>query len=256
MLHYQASGVGHPIVLVHGFCENSTCFNKQVLLLNLQGFCTITVDLPGFGQSKAVPDITIEGMADMLEKTLQKININKVVVLGHSMGGYITLAYAKKYQERLAGFGLLHSTAAADTDDRKSKREQSITFIKSHGVYPYVSNFVPPLFAPHYKIVEDIDAAVEQAINTTSDGLCYALQAMKDRPDSLEFISQTGLPVLYIAGEHDQIIPLDAILKQASTLQNGKLCLLKNAAHMGMIEQADTCASQIVEFTNYCFATA
>lgn len=102
MLYHQTSGSGNTIVLVHGFCENNTCFDKQVLLLNKRHF-VVSVDLPGFGKSESIPNTSMNSIADLLYLTLQKLNITKPVIIGHSMGGYVALAYAKKYVASMSG---------------------------------------------------------------------------------------------------------------------------------------------------------
>jgi pimeloyl-ACP methyl ester carboxylesterase len=254
MLHATLSGKGHALVLLHGFCETNTCFNKQVLLLNNYAIQTICIDLPGFGKSRNVMRNSIEEMADAVYQTLAELAIQSCVMVGHSMGGYVTLAFAKKYPQLLKGFGLLHSTAFPDSEDRKAKREQSKSFIQTHGGELFVSNFVPPLFAPGFNDTEAINLAVEQAKDTTTAGLCNALDAMKNRPDSTPFIAQTDLPVLYIAGEYDTVIPKSDLLRQAATLKNGTYHVLKNAGHMGMIEEYETCALILANFVKGCFS--
>lgn len=253
MLHYKQSGSGYPVVLIHGFCENNTCFNKQVLLLNELGIQTITPDLPGFGGSASSVVSTMEAMADELAKLLTDIRAQKYVLVGHSMGGYVSLALAKKHPDLIAGIGLLHSTAAADTEVRKQKRDQSIRFISQHGVDAFVSNFIPPLFAPNFPEKNLVAEAVNEAKRTTVEGLCGALIGMKNRPDSTSFISQLQTPVMYIAGQHDTLIPLKAVYEQSALLKNGTIHILRDSAHMGMIEEPEKCAAHIASFVRDCY---
>lgn len=254
MLHATITGNGPTLVLLHGFCETNTCFNKQVLLLNNHGIQTVCIDLPGFGKSGDVVCNSTEQMADAVHQTLTHLNISFCVMVGHSMGGYVTLAYAQKYSTNLAGFGLLHSTALPDNDERKAKREQSKGFIKTYGVDTFVSNFVPPLFAPNFTDVATIEQAVSQAKDTSVEGLCRALDAMKNRPDSTPFVAATHLPVLYIAGTYDTLITVGDLLKQAATLQNGTFHVLKASGHMGMIEEAERCAQHLTHFVRSCIS--
>jgi pimeloyl-ACP methyl ester carboxylesterase len=252
MLHHQTSGSGNTIVLVHGFCENNTCFNKQVLLLNGQ-HQVITVDLPGFGKSTiGNHPATMSSMADALHLTLKNIGVSKPVIVGHSMGGYVTLAYAKKYITDLAGIILLHSTAVADTEERKAKRLQAIDFIKQNGSETYIRNFIPPLFAEKNKGAEMVAEVLTQGLTCTAEGLTEALLAMKERNDSLDFISSTHLPVGYIAGKEDTIIPLNDLLKQSSLLHNGMITVLNESGHMGMVEEPSKCAQALAAFVSYC----
>jgi pimeloyl-ACP methyl ester carboxylesterase len=256
MLHATIAGSGPTLVLLHGFCETNTCFNKQVLLLNKQGIRTVCIDLPGFGTSSHIICSSVDEMAEAVHKTLFNLNIHSCVMLGHSMGGYVSLAVAKKFPELLCGIGLLHSTALPDSAERKGKRDQAIAFIKTHGIDVFVSNFIPPLFAPEFADKQAVDLAISQAKHTSVDGLCGALEAMKKRDDSSVFVAETDLPILYIAGAHDNLIPENDILKQAATLKNGDYYLLRNSGHMGMIEEPDTCADYIARFVKSCFSSS
>jgi pimeloyl-ACP methyl ester carboxylesterase len=137
MLHHQISGnTKDTIVLVHGFCENHTCFNYIVSLLSSK-FKIICPDLPGFGKSKLLENTSMDEMADCLKELLDNLSISKCVMLGHSKGGYVSLAFANKYPEFLSAIGLLHSTALADSAERLEKRKQIIKFIeeRKRGLY-------------------------------------------------------------------------------------------------------------------------
>jgi pimeloyl-ACP methyl ester carboxylesterase len=252
MLHHTISGHGsHSIVLLHGFCENNTCFNKQVLLLKDQ-FQVICIDLPGFGESSDLDATSMEQMADLVYATLKTIGVQQGVMVGHSMGGYVTLAFAKKYPNSLKGFCLLHSTATADSDERKQKREQAIAFIEQNGHEAYVKAFIPPLFASNYPNQTDISDAILQGLRTSPKGLIQALHAMKQREDSVDFIKQSLVPIMYMIGSHDNLIPSMDLLKQVAVLRHGKLIMLEQSGHMGMIEEPEKCAHAIADFAHYC----
>jgi pimeloyl-ACP methyl ester carboxylesterase len=252
MLPYTQSGSGNTLVLLHGFCEDKTCFNEQVFLLQ-HHFRIITLDLPGFGEAPVTHPIQIDHMADALFHTLEQLNIHTCVLCGHSMGGYVALAFAKKYSHMLKGLILLHSTAAADTDERKQKRDQAVAFIQTHGSAAYVKNFIPPLFAPAHRNEHYVAAGISAALSISPEGLTAALLAMKNRFDSLDWIQHTTQPVAYIAGRYDELIPVDMLMKQAVKLKKGYITVLENSAHMGMVEEPEACASALAEFTQYCF---
>lgn len=252
MLPYTQTGSGHALVLLHGFCENKTCFNKQVLLLN-KHFNVFTLDLPGFGDAEVQPNTSMEQMADAVHETLAQLNVSSYVLCGHSMGGYVALAFAKKYPEKLKGLILLHSTATADNEERKLKREQAIAFINEYGAEPYVKNFIPPLFAENHQQEAYVQEFINEALRIHPQGLTAALQAMKNRPDSVDFITQTEMPVAYIMGRHDALIPVNMLLQQVSKLKRGYAKILENSAHMGMVEEPEKCAAALQEFTQYCF---
>ncbi|MFA6262428.1 MAG: alpha/beta hydrolase [Bacteroidia bacterium] len=253
MLFLQTSGTGPNLVLLHGFCENSTCFNEQVFLL--KDFFSVTViDLPGVGKSPYMENLSIEKMADAVHHTLQENGIQEMVMIGHSMGGYVTLSYAKKYEETLKGFGLLHSTANPDNEERKLKREQAMAVISEKGHEHYVRQFIPPLFAPGYANKAKLDFMVEEGLKTSRNAVLGQILSMKQRPSSREFIQETNLPVFFMAGKMDAIIPEKDMIEQAAMVKQGYINVLENSAHMGMIEEPDACATAIREFTTTCFA--
>lgn len=251
MLAHYSQGQGSTIVLIHGFCENNTCFNRQVLLLKTRHH-VVTIDLPGFGSSPAVEQTTIEGMSDLVYETLKNLGINRCVMLGHSMGGYVTLAFAKKHSSMLSGFGLIHSTAAADTEERKEKRDQAIAFINQHGSEPYIKSFIPPLFYNQEKNSLEISACIDEAMSIKPIGLTEALYAMKTRDNSFELLKATPLPVLFIAGKNDTLIPAMSVAEQASMCAKSMFVLLENSAHMGMVEEPEKTADAILSFVALC----
>lgn len=246
MLHYTTAGTGKTVVLLHGFCENNTCFNKQVLLL--KAHCkVITPDLPGAGKSAAQTNSTMESMADAVYELLISLGESKVVLIGHSMGGYVTLAFAKKYGHMLTSFGLLHSTAKADSDERKLKRDQAKGLITEKGPSLYAHNFIPPLFHPNTP-QELITPYVNVADDFTAEGLSEALMAMKSREDSITFLEQTTLPVFWGIGKYDELIPQEDMLQQSLRCKQSYVAYLSNSAHMGHIEEAELLSQHFLRF--------
>lgn len=252
MLNYTTNGVGKTIVLIHGFCEHSTCFNEQVFLLKAH-YNIITIDLPGHGQSPVLPSFTMNDVADEVKKVLDAEKVISCIMVGHSMGGYVTLAFAKKHPQLLKGFGLLHSTANADNEERKAKREQAIRLIDKRGPEIYVRNFIPPLFAEGFS---PATIAERQSLNNnlTAETLIACLTAMKNRDDSNAFVSETNLPVAFIIGKNDALIPSQDMLRQAASAKTAMVTLLSKAAHMGMLEEPETVGDGIRAFAEFCFA--
>ncbi|MFI5221076.1 MAG: alpha/beta fold hydrolase [Bacteroidia bacterium] len=249
MIFYNKTGTGNVIVLLHGFCENSTCFSEQVFFLR-QYFTVITPDLPGSGNSAPLEDTTMEKMADEVYKILQHENISSCLMLGHSMGGYVTLAFAKKYSTLLKGIGLMHSTAYADSEERKLKRDQAIRVIEEKGAELYVNNFIPPLFSPNFSDKNKIAKMLTEGNRTSVKGLTEVLRAMRSRHDSSLFLQETDLPVLFIAGKNDLIIPENDIFKQTSFCKQSEIIYLENSAHMGMIEEPEKFSQAIKNFAS------
>lgn len=251
MLHYTSTGLGNTIVLIHGFCENSTCFNEQVFLLK-DHYNIVTIDLPGHGQSPVIPSFSMADLADEVKAVLDTLGINECVLLGHSMGGYATLAFAKKYTNMLKGFGLMHSTANADNEERKKKRDQGINLVREKGAEIYVRNFIPPLFAPDTP-AELIAARQESNKNITAEAVIACLEAMKNRDDSNALVQETNVPMAFFIGKQDALIPEVDMLAQAASAKTANVVYLENAAHMGMLEVPQEVAAGIKSFTEFCF---
>ena len=220
--------------------------NEQVLLL--KEHCTvITPNLPGIGLSELAAETTMQTMADDVYELLQHLNISNCVMIGHSMGGYVTLAYAKKYARTLKSFGLLHSTALADDEARKLKRNQAKNLIEQKGAGFYAKNFIPPLFHPNTP-TSLITPCLQAADNFTAEALSAALMAMKNRADSTNLLQQTTLPVFFGIGKYDELIPQQAMFNQALLCKQSYIAYLKNSAHMGHIEEAALLAQHILQF--------
>lgn len=252
MLHYSEAGNGYPVVLLHGFCENNTCFNKQVLLLK-EHYNVICPELPGSGNTFTASGITMESMADEVFALLQELNIKKCVLIGHSMGGYVTLAFARKYGEMLDGFGLLHSVATADSEERRKKRDQAKEVIAEKGAAFYARQTIRSLFMEH-TAEEKMKPYLEAAELFTAAGLTAQVEAMKNRPDTTSVLQQTRLPVFFGIGRFDALIPEEAMLKQAVMCGQSYVAYLSDSAHMGHVEQPELTAHHITTFVDAAIA--
>ena len=169
-------------------------------------------------------------------------------VIGHSMGGYITLALVESYWNHVNAFGLFHSSAFPDTDEKKETRKKGIEFIKQHGAFEFLKTSTPNLFSPNYKlqITNSIDGFINSLKNFTPQALIAYYNAMMKRPDRTDLLKNTKNPVLFIAGEHDNAIPLNDVLKQCHLPEKSYFHVLKKSGHMGMMEETEN-ANQILE---------
>jgi len=132
------------VVLLHGYCEDQQMWDHFIPLLPSAKY--ITIDLPGFGESEVIPNISIAIMAEVVMAVLKELEIDKTILIGHSMGGYISLAFAEKYPNYLTGLGLFHTHPYADTDLQKASRNKSIDFLERNGVAHYAKQLIPKLF--------------------------------------------------------------------------------------------------------------
>ncbi|MEW4372479.1 alpha/beta fold hydrolase [Paenibacillus kandeliae] len=249
LLHYTDSGKGTPVVLLHGFFGSSAYWDEVVPLLNSHVRC-IVPDLRGHGRSLAPEgSYRIEQMAEDIIALLDHLELDQAVVLGHSMGGYIALALAEQHSDRLQAWGLIHSTAHEDTPEAKEKRLQAVSKINSDGVATFVDGFVEGLFAP--SSLEQLPQAVQKAreigYNTPPQGGCGAALAMRERPDRRQVLSSSTLPILLVAGEHDQLIPAERLFTAQGT--NITTATIPTVGHMSLLEAPDQLAEIIISFT-------
>ncbi|HZI54267.1 MAG TPA: alpha/beta hydrolase [Chitinophagaceae bacterium] len=264
-IFYSVSGNGKPVMLVHGFGETGEVWNKQVDFLK-DHFKLIVPDLPGSGESEIIDDMSMEAMADVLklifesEENLQKSESKEVplwggfrgALIGHSMGGYITLAFVKKYSELLSGFGLFHSSAFPDSDEKKDTRKKGIAFVRQHGAFEFLKNTTPNLFSPISKAekTELIDGFVRGLHNFSPQVIVSYYEAMMQRSDTTDLLKATHLPVLFVIGKYDNAIPIEDVLKQAYLPEKSYIHILHQSGHMGMLEEPDTSNQIIKNFLN------
>ncbi len=253
-IHYKVSGIGVPVILLHGFAEDSDVWKYQQDELS-KHYRLIIPDLPGCGQSGLIEDMSIEGMANCIKEIIdQELPVknaeNEVIMIGHSMGGYITLAFAEKYPARLKAFGLFHSTAFADTEEKKATRQRGITFIQTHGSYEFIKQSAPNLFADEFRIKNSTILAEMITRYARFDPLtlvaCY--RAMILRPDRTTVLQSFNKPVLFIIGKKDKAVTFEDSMKQCHLPQTAFIHVLENAAHMGMWEEKEKSNQMLLSF--------
>lgn len=245
-IFYRITGKGKPVVLIHGFGEDGNIWDKQVDFLQDQ-FQLIIPDLPGSGRSELVKDADIETYCEIIKEIVtielqflrQQAEAEGTVMFGHSLGGYITLAFAEKYPDMLSSFGLVHSTAFADSEEKKAARLKSIEFIKKYGAYDFLRTTIPGLFSKQWSQdhLPEIETLVEKGKNFSSEALVQYYQAMINRPDRTAVLKNFSKPILFIIGEHDNAVPFDQSLQQCYLPVQSHIRILRNSAHMGMLEE-------------------
>ena len=246
-LHYSEAGNGTPVVLLHGFPLSSEIWRAQQSGLS-DRWRVITPDLRGHGKSPAPEGAySMETMARDVLALLDTLRISKAVILGHSMGGYLTLAAAKIAPERFLGLGLVASQAAADTEEARQGRFKTIEKVSADGNSAVAAAMIPRLFAPNAdpKIVE---ATRQMILNTPRAGIIGTLQAMASRENTEAVLAKMKVPVLLLAAEHDQIIPLARSEALAAAVPGAKLAVIEKVGHMPMLEDPARTTAAIGEF--------
>jgi pimeloyl-ACP methyl ester carboxylesterase len=248
---YQKFGRLKPaVVLVHGFPEDGTVFHEQYDFLQ-KNHTVIVPDLPGSGKSAYNPTLqSVEDFAEIIKLILQEENIEKCFLLGHSMGGYISLTFARKYPERLLGLGLIHSTAYPDSEEKKENRRRSIEIMEQYGSANFLKTTIGGLFCDEFR--ENNPSVVEALIKRGKSFETKALQQyytiMMNRTDSSDVLKNISIPVLFIIGENDKAVPLQDILPQIPLPKKTFVTRLSNAAHMGFLEEPDKVNQAIEDF--------
>ena len=249
-IFYHIIGSGNPVVLIHGFGEDGTVWSNQIESLKNK-FQLIIPDLPGSGQSEMIDDMSVEGMAEVIKQIIDiELQLTKVSIIGHSMGGYITLAFADKYPEYLYAFGLFHSTAYADNEEKKSLRRKGIEFIKESGAFEFLKKATPNLFSSHSKkeFPGLIEGFINRLRNFSPKSLVSYYEAMIQRPDRSVVLKNASVPVLFIMGEHDNAVPLQDVLEQCHLPEKSYIHILHQSGHMGMLEEPDTSNRMLENF--------
>ncbi|AHM61918.1 alpha/beta hydrolase fold protein [Flammeovirgaceae bacterium 311] len=239
-----------PLILLHGFCETHRLWDRfrQALGQQTRVLCP---DLPGFGQSSSLPDgFTLSDVAHRLAAWLEQLHISKCILIGHSLGGYVALAILEQYPRLVAGIGLFHSTAYADSPQKRRSRNNVIDFVEKHGVQVFTTSFVPQLFyhTNRRRLKELVDAVVADASATPQHTLISYTHAMQQRPNRLPVLEQWGGPTLYVIGEKDTSVSLEDSLRQLESLPLADAHILHDTGHMGMLEKEEQSLQIVKDF--------
>jgi pimeloyl-ACP methyl ester carboxylesterase len=249
-IFYRTEGVGKPIMLLHGFGEDETIWNRQINLLSKKYYLIIP-DIPGSGQSEMLDGkCTMEDYAEVIKAIADKENVSQFSLIGHSMGGYITLAFAEKYPGLLNSFGLFHSSAFADDENKKDKRRKGIDFMQKNGSEAFLKTSVPNLFSEQTKKErpELINQLLTIGKNISAGALVQYYEAMILRPDRISVLKSFLNPILFIIGKYDNAVPLGASLQQCHLPSKAIIHILKYSAHMGMWEEDELSSIYLLDF--------
>jgi pimeloyl-ACP methyl ester carboxylesterase len=256
-LAYHLSGNGYPVVFLHGFCESKDVWQDFAPDL-YQTFTILIPDMPGFGESKENTQFQqIDDMAGEVYKLLEKLSISSCIIVAHSLGGYVALAMAEKNPYLIKGLCLFHSTAYADSEEKKHTRNKTADFIDKNGVEAFAESFGPPLFFKGKKetLTADIEKVRQMVIQTPKETAVAVTKAMRDRPDRSRTLAEATYPVLFIAGREDEAVPLETAKAQFFLPQRSIVHILPETAHMGMFERPRETALIVAQFCDLCHAT-
>ncbi|MGL2965542.1 alpha/beta fold hydrolase [Flavobacterium sp. XGLA_31] len=239
-ISYTDEGKGTAVLLLHGFLENKTMWNAFVPEL-AKKHRVITVDLLGHGETECLGYVHVmEDQADMLYALLLFLKIRKAVLVGHSMGGYVALAFAELYPDHVKGLFLLNSTSRADSEERKINRDRAVVCVKQNYVN-FVSMSIANLFSEdnRVRLAEEIEAVKAQALKTPLQGIVAALEGMKIRKDREVILHFAPYPIQLVLGQKDGVLPyednidqLEGTKVQLTTFPDGHMSHIENESEL------------------------
>lgn len=246
-VHYVDIGKGAAVVLLHGFLENQSMWNDFIPELSKRNR-VITIDLLGHGATECLGYVhTMEDHADMVQAVLAELKIRKAVFVGHSMGGYIALAFAELFPEYMKGLVLMNSTSRADSDERKTNRDRAIKAVKKDYT-SFVRLSIANLFSEENrtKLVDEIEKVKLEALKTPLQGIIAALEGMKMRKDREVLLHVTTFPKMLILGKKDGVLNFD---ENTNQIENTDVQLLSFPdGHMSHIENNVETLTAIIDF--------
>jgi pimeloyl-ACP methyl ester carboxylesterase len=249
-LAYDLDGQGTPLVLLHAFPYDRRMWQPQ--RAELAQVCRLlTPDLPGFGRSPDVPGVTIDGMAEAVMRCLDGAGIHRPAVVGGlSMGGYVALAFARKYPDRIRGLVLADTRAEPDDDAGKANRDRAITAVKTGGAVAFVEAQLPKQLG--LSTLKNKPEVVELArvIGTAqrTEGIVAALSALRDRPDARPGLTLVHVPTLILVGEDDAITPPALAETLHKGIKGSKLVCMPGAGHLSNLENPTAFNAAVKEF--------
>lgn len=249
-IHYTDQGEGTVIMLVHGYLETCGIFESFAERLS-EKFRVIAVDLPGHGKSESEQRIlTTDLMASILAKLIRGLNIKRVFLAGHSLGGYVTLAFAELFPDLLVGYCLLHSHPFPDDDEKLEKRRAEIKLVGEGKKNLFIPFTISKLYAT--VTLDKFSRAVERskkiALSIPEETIIAVLKGMMARPDRLSVLESGEIPHLWILGALDNLINCETIQSKVRIPSNSKVVVLQNSGHMGFIEEESLSISVIESF--------
>lgn len=250
-MHYRTVGKGRPVVLAHGFLESSEMW-ADFLNTAPEGFQYILPDLPGHGASDVWDHKhTMDMMAGLVERILSHLNITEPVQwIGHSMGGYVGLAFAELFADKTASLCLFHSQAHADSDQKKRDRLRAVEALRA-GKEKFIHESIQNLFAPYNRerLAEEINHASNMADLMPTEGIIAALLGMRERPDRREVLESAPYSMT-IVGKDDPVIPSEREIDTYSGSSTA-LRVVEQCGHMGHLEQPSQIHQLLAEFLNH-----
>lgn len=250
-IHYVDQGSGATVVLLHGFLENVSMWTAISSEIS-KSRRVVCIDLLGHGLSENVGYIhPMEQMAEGVRAVLRHLRIRKYIFIGHSMGGYVALAFAKRYPKTVKGLCLLNSTTKADGTEKKANRDRAISMVKKNHD-SFIRNAIPMLFSSKNRDLfrAEVELVKKEALKTSKQGVIAALEGMKNRLDQTGLFRQGSFVKMAVLGKKDPVLELQETLHQFKEMEI-KITQL-SGGHMSHIENTEETIAALVRFVKQC----
>ena len=247
---YTDTGVGRPIVLIHGYPFNRSLWDEQVAAL-CTTYRVVVPDLRGFGESESAPGpATMNRMAQDVAQLMDHLEISRAVVAGLSMGGYVALAFYKQFPSRVRALVLADTRAQADTPEAKQTRAQQAEKALSEGMAGIADAMLPKLLTPETvsKRPEIVKRVRDMMLKTKPEGTAAALLGMAEREDQTDLLSRITTKTLILVGAEDAITPVADSEKMHSAIGGSRLVILENAGHVSNLERTGEFNDALMDF--------
>lgn len=251
---FSDKGKGRVIVLLHGFLGSHEIWRSTITNLS-KSYRVISIDLPGHGKTPCFGYAhSMELMAKCVKAVLDSLKLKKYVIIGHSMGGYVGLAFADLFPDNLRGLCLFHSTAYADSEEKKQDRLRAINLVKASKTV-YTKNTIRNLFASKNLkyLKEEITFAADIAKQASKQGIVAALHGMRDRPGRDIILGLVEYPIMMVIGEQDNVLPFEQLLEQSQLIKNKTILYLEHDGHFGFLESPRECQKELRKFLRRCY---
>lgn len=246
-VHYTSTGKGSAVILLHGFLENISMWNEIIPELSKKNR-VISIDLLGHGLTENLGYVhTMDEQALMVRTLLKNLNIRKVTLIGHSMGGYIALAFADLFLRNTKGVCLLNSTAYSDSIEKKKNRDRAINAVKQN-YKSFIRIAIPLLFSTENRALlkKEITTVISEALKTSKQGVIASLEGMKIRDDKTHILQNESIKKLLILGENDPVLNFKTHIKQIKNTNTEWHKLMQG--HMSHIEATVDVISSLKKF--------
>ncbi len=250
-VHYQLEGKGTTIVLLHGFLENLGMW-KNIQQNLTSRYRILAIDLLGHGKTPCLGYVhSMEDQANLVEAILKKHRVRKPILIGHSMGGYVALAFAEKHSEKVKGLCLMNSTSLADDNERKELRAKANKMVQTNFASMVRMSFMN-LFAEKSKTLfkEEINFALSEALQTPVQGYIACMEGMRIRPNRTHILANSSFPKIIVIGKKDPVIVFDESLEEATKINSETIVF--DDGHMSHIENKKELTVALEGFVKSC----